>query len=207
MIAARTFHFDMHASFRAVTQSAADVAMDRYANGDAGAFGAVYDAVAPRLHAYLRARSGSDAIADDVVQQTMLRIHTARGSFQQGAQVMPWAYAIARRLLVDRSRRHRREVLTLDGESPAEGASSADLPADDAVHAAQLERRLDVELARLPEAQRAAFELVKREGLSMAEAAAVLGTTATAVKLRAHRAYVSLRAALGSAFGAEGADR
>jgi DNA-directed RNA polymerase specialized sigma24 family protein len=43
-----------------------------------------------------------------------------------------------------------------------------------------------------------AFELIKKEGLSVKEAAEVLGTTVTAVKLRAHRAYVALRAALGS---------
>jgi RNA polymerase sigma-70 factor (ECF subfamily) len=52
----------------------------------------------------------------------------------------------------------------------------------------------------LPEAQRVAFELVKHEGLSLAEAADVLGTTVAAVKLRAHRTYEALRAALGPAF-------
>ena len=46
-----------------------------------------------------------------------------------------------------------------------------------------------------------AFELVKQEGLSMAEAAAVLGTTVSAVKLRAHRAYEALRRVLGDAIG------
>jgi len=49
----------------------------------------------------------------------------------------------------------------------------------------------------LPETQRVAFELVKEEGLSLAEAAQVLGTTVSAVKLRAHRAYEALRAVLG----------
>jgi DNA-directed RNA polymerase specialized sigma24 family protein len=46
-----------------------------------------------------------------------------------------------------------------------------------------------------------AFDLVKREGLSMAEAAQVLGTTVSAVKLRTHRAYEALRNALGTAPG------
>jgi RNA polymerase sigma-70 factor (ECF subfamily) len=50
--------------------------------------------------------------------------------------------------------------------------------------AAQIERVL----ARLPQSQRVAFELIKNEGLSVAEAAQVLGTTVAAVKLRAHRA-------------------
>jgi RNA polymerase sigma-70 factor (ECF subfamily) len=49
--------------------------------------------------------------------------------------------------------------------------------------------------------QRAAFELIKQEGLTVAEAAQVLGTTVAAVKLRAHRAYEALRAALGEIEG------
>jgi len=58
--------------------------------------------------------------------------------------------------------------------------------------------RMDRELARMPEAHRVAFELVQRDGLSMAETAQVLGTTENAVKLRAFRTYEALRAALGA---------
>ena len=51
-------------------------------------------------------------------------------------------------------------------------------------------------LARLPPAQREAFVLIRYEGLSVQDAAAVLGATPTAVKLRAFRAYEALRAEL-----------
>ena len=177
--------------------SPADAAMERYAAGEDVAFGAVYDAVAPKIYAYILRQSRSESIADDIVQQTLLRMHTARGSFLQGARVMPWAYAISRRLLIDRSRRHKREVLSLDDSVPGADEASSDATAEELVAAAELSRRIETELAKLPEGQRVAFDLVKREGLSMAEAAAVLGTTVTAVKLRAHRAYIALRAALG----------
>ena len=63
--------------------------------------------------------------------------------------------------------------------------------------------RIERILARLPESQRTAFQLIKQEGLSVAEAAAVLGTTVAAVKLRAHRAYEALRVVVGDA-GAAG---
>jgi RNA polymerase sigma-70 factor (ECF subfamily) len=69
--------------------------------------------------------------------------------------------------------------------------------ADEVVQAGELARRIQVILAKLPTSQRAAFELIKQEGLTVAEAAQVLGTTVAAVKLRAHRAYEALRAALG----------
>ena len=67
--------------------------------------------------------------------------------------------------------------------------------------AKQLAVALAQALAGLPESQRTAFELVKQEGLSLAEAAEVLGTTTAAVKLRAHRAYVALREKLGDRIG------
>ncbi len=58
-------------------------------------------------------------------------------------------------------------------------------------------RRIMEELARLPDANREAFELVQIDGLSMAQAATVLGVTETAVKLRAYRTYKALREKLG----------
>ena len=173
----------------------ADSAMERYAAGDNAAFERVYDALAPRLYGYLLRQTHDRARAEDLLQQTLLQMHRARDRFVPGAEVTPWAFAIARRLLIDTLRRGRREVLTEDGEPDA--GSSADPGADEHVAAAELEARVRRELARLPASQRAAFELVKSEGLSMAEAAAVLGTTTTAVKLRAHRAYAALRMALG----------
>jgi RNA polymerase sigma-70 factor (ECF subfamily) len=170
--------------------------MARYAAGDEAAFAVVYDALAPRLYGFLLRQTGGDAArADDLVQQTFLQMHRARGSFVAGAEVVPWAFAIARRLVIDGYRRGRREVL--DGDDAREEPPASQPAADDLVQAQEIATRIRRELARLPEGQRAAFELVKQEGLSLAEAAQALGTTVAAVKLRAHRAYEALRAVLG----------
>jgi RNA polymerase sigma-70 factor (ECF subfamily) len=177
----------------------ADVAMQRYAEGDDAAFGVVYDVLAPRLYGYLLRQTHQRPRADDLLQQTMLHIHRARGTFIPGAEVTPWAFAIARRLLVDSLRRGNREVLSDDGEvdpGPDRGPM-----ADEVAQARELAVRVERVLAKLPPSQRTAFELIKNEGLSMAEAAQVLGTTVAAVKLRAHRAYEALRAALGDVLG------
>ncbi len=174
-----------------------DRAMDRYAAGDDAAFEEVYDRLAPRLFGHLLRQTRDRSRAEDVVQQTMLRIHRARGRFVPGARVIPWAFAIARRLLVDSHRRGGREVLSVEDDDPFAEVASIDAPADDVAAARELAQRIGDELARLPENQRVAFELLKQEGLSVAEAAETLGTTAAAVKLRAHRAYEALRAALG----------
>jgi RNA polymerase sigma-70 factor, ECF subfamily len=176
---------------------AANAAMERYAAGDDAAFAELYDALAPRLHQFLTRHTRDTARAEDLLQQTLLQIHGARGRFLAGADVFPWAFAIARRLFIDGLRRGRHEVVA-DTSSPDTTYEAAlDIPAaDDLLHSKRIAQTVARELARIPEPHRVAFELVKTEGLSMREAAAVLGTTVTAVKLRAHRAYVALRAAL-----------
>ena len=178
--------------------SAASAAMERYAAGEDGAFEVVYDALSPRLYAFvLRRTQGNRARSEDLVQQTFLQMHHARGRFTPGADVVPWAYSIARRLLIDSVRRGAREVMTEDSAFDREIAPLAS--ADELIVAKEMVIIVEAELARMPPAQREAFELVKSEGLSMAEAAEVLGTTVTAVKLRAHRAYEAIRAVLSGA--------
>ena len=174
-----------------------DAAMDRYARGDDTAFEEVYDGLAPRLQSFLLRYTQDRARAEDVVQQSMLQIHRARGRFTLGGQVVPWAFAIARRLLIDQHRRGGREILAPTGDdSLTQLLAAVDARADDVVIAKEVAAKLSAELARLPENQRVAFELIKQDGLSVAEAAQVLGTTVAAVKLRAHRAYEAMRAVL-----------
>ncbi len=171
--------------------------MERYAGGDDTAFGEIYDQLAPRLYGFLLRQSRDHARAEDVVQQTMLQIHRFRGRFTPGAEVTPWAFAIARRLLIDQHRRGSREVLAKDDDEQLGNLLvSLDAGAEDVAIAKETATKLDLELQRLPENQRVAFELIKQDGLSVAEAAQVLGTTVAAVKLRAHRAYEALRAVL-----------
>src|SRR5580704_16532600 len=114
-----------HGKSPGVTERAeVDVAMERYAAGDDAAFVLVYDTLAPRLYGYLLRQTRQSSRAEDILQQTLLHIHRARARFIPGAEVMPWAFAIARRLLVDSVRRGRREVLSADGQ-PDAGASQA----------------------------------------------------------------------------------
>lgn len=177
-------------------RSAADAAMERYADGDDGAFSELYDALAPRLYAFAVRQTGEGAAAEDVVQQTLLRIHRARGEFVRGARVAPWAFAIARRVIIDGHRRRRFEVPL---EVPPLDTPAGEAGADAHVAAGETARRLAEHFEKLSEPQREAFLLVKQEGLSHAEAAEALGTSVTAVKLRVHRAYETLRLALAEA--------
>ena len=183
-------------------RSALTAAMDRHADGDEAAFGEVYDLLTPRLHGFFVRQTRDHARAEDLVQQTLLQMHAHRDSFVRGSDVVPWAFAIGRRLMIDARRRTKKEVLFATAEDDAaalDGRVSRDSGPEDVAAARQLAFEVERELSRLPEAQRTAYTLLRDDGLSVAQAAEVLGTTQTAVKLRAHRVYEALRAVLGAA--------
>jgi RNA polymerase sigma-70 factor (ECF subfamily) len=174
----------------------ANAAMDRYAVGDDSAFADVYDAVALRVHAYLLRQTRDRIAADDLLQQTLLQMHRKRGTYARGLAVLPWAFAIARRLYIDQLRRRRTDALWSARDVGDDDHLTASSP-DDELASREVAARVEAELARMPEKQRAAFELLKLDGLSHQEAAQALGTTVSAVKLRAFRAYGAIRAVLG----------
>ncbi len=174
--------------------------MDRYAAGQDEAFAQLYDLIAPRLLGYLCRQTRDQGRAEDLLQQTMLQIHRQRGRFFRGAEVMPWAFAIARRYLIDSIRRDKRQRRL---EARAATVPPQIAPAsDDLVQSQQMATKLEAALARLPDNQRVVFEMIKKDGLSFHEVAQILGTSINAIKLRIHRAYVRLRAA--AAVGTEG---
>src|SRR5579871_3992691 len=100
---------------RAYDDDAANRAMDAYAQGDDAAFGSLYDALAPRLLGFLMRQTRDRQRAEDLLQDTLLNIHRARGQFMVGADVVAWAFAISRRLCIDRLR-HRKHEQNLEEE-------------------------------------------------------------------------------------------
>lgn len=176
--------------------------MGKYVDGDAQAFRALYSRVAPRLLNYLTRMTGRRPLAEDLLQLTFLKVHRARASYVRGANPLPWMYAIAHRTFIDEARKRKRArvVLARDADAmPEARAHVSGIPED------QAPEERDPELARaalaaledLPPNQREALILTKLSGKSIAEAAAIAGTTRGAMKVRAHRGYTALRKALG----------
>jgi RNA polymerase sigma-70 factor (ECF subfamily) len=170
--------------------------MSAYCDGDVRAFRELYGAVAPRLLAYVRGFTRDGAVAEDLLQQTFMKLHAARASYVRGADPLPWLYAIAHRTSLDELRRRSRARVRAVDEVPEVAVGhdgvTDDARVDEPVHIAS-PADLSAAVASLPETYRTAFVLTKWEGLSCASAAAALGTTTGAVKLRVHRAYAMLR--------------
>lgn len=176
--------------------------MARYCDGDASAFRELYAEVAPRLYGYLVKMARQRPLADDLLQQTFLKVHRARAAYVRGADPIPWIYAIAHRTFLDEARKGKRAKVGV-GETDELPEVAADLHGDPAGR--RDEPRADPELvkatldalAELPAQQREAVVLTKLEGKSVAEAAEIAGTTVGAMKVRAHRGYEALRKRLG----------
>ena len=161
--------------------------MDRFVEGDAAAFDALFGRHVSNLRGYLQRLSGSAAAADDLVQTTFVSMVRGRGRFLRGAKVKPWLYAIATNAARDWRRRTKFEAVSDDGVLPEEAADPA--PERDP----GLEKAVKQALAQLPEAQREAIVMNRYEGLSFAEIAVHAGVTESAVKVRAFRGYERLR--------------
>jgi RNA polymerase sigma-70 factor, ECF subfamily len=171
--------------------------MQRYADGDDTAFGDIFSGLAPRLRQFLQRMGGSPDLAEDLMQETFLRIHHCRGSFARGKQVAPWAYAIARNCFISHVRSAKTKLakasVDADGlELPATSTASVEEQSI-ARQTAQVVSRV---LASLTPARREAFILLRYEGLSVAAAAQIVGISEGALKIRAFHAYEALRAAL-----------
>ena len=124
--------------------------------------------------------------ADDLLQETWLRIHRVRHTYRRGEPVLPWIYAIARRARVDGYRRARRITLH---ETTMESLPERPAP----VEARNQAPAFDTLVAALPDAQREVVTMLKVGGLTLEEVARATSSTVGSVKQKAHRAYQRLR--------------
>ena len=160
----------------AEAQAAAE-AMARYCGGETAAFHRLYELLAPRILAYLTARLGEKAAAEDALQLTFLKVHEARAAYVLGANPIPWIYTIAHRTSLDELRKRKRSRVKLTKDGELRGEPEAHLtgvaneayqpPAEGPVSTAGALAALET----LPEGQREALVLTKVHGRSHAEAA------------------------------------
>src|ERR1700692_4205076 len=85
-----------------------EMLMARYQQGDLSAATALVHRLSPQLHRLFTIQCASRGDADDLLQETWLRVHKVRHTYRTGEPVLPWLYAIARHIRVDHYRKARR---------------------------------------------------------------------------------------------------
>lgn len=166
--------------------------MARYQEGDFAAATALIHCLSPQLHRFFIVQAASRGDADDLLQETWLRIHKVRHTYRPGEPVLPWFYAIARHVRVDH---YRKAVRTSSRERRLEEISEAAAVGSSGTSRGASGGTGDLEalLAPLPESQREVIEMLKVAGMSLEEVARATSSTVGAVKQKAHRAYEKLR--------------
>ncbi len=163
--------------------------MARLASGEIAALGELAQRHQSRVLEIAFRTLGHWDLAEDVAQETFLRVHRAAKNYQPQAQFTTWLYRIVVNLCLDAQRKRAKSAAPLDSVAP-EG-----LPAPDTDSA---ERREIAELVRaavqtLPERQRVAIVLYRYEGMDHAQISQITGWSQSAVESLLVRAYANLR--------------
>ena len=149
-------------------------------------FDATVTEFSAKLRAFIRRRVRDDATADDLTQETMLKVFRSREALRDGQRLEAWLYRIARTTLIDFYRRQRPGA-----ELPENLTAESPEPADEVTVA--MAHSLRVFLEELPAAYREPVRLAEFEGLPMAKIALRLGLSLTAVKSRVRRGRAMLK--------------
>lgn len=166
--------------------------MRRVAAGDNAACRTVVDRHLPRVLMLARRMVGDAAEAEDIAQESMIRLWQMAGRWRDNAPIGAWLYRVAHNLAVDRVRR-RRPTVALDA------AGELSDPTPSAASLIDRERRaaaVEQAIAALPERQRTALTLAYHLELSNIEAAATMGLGVEALESLLARARRTLRANL-----------
>jgi len=154
--------------------------------GDRAAYATFLGECQQWLRRYFLRKVGAE-YRDDLVQETLLSVHAKLASYDPARPILPWLAAIARYRWVDQLRRIYKANDTVE--------EIDDLPGiDDPESEVTARISLDRLFAHLPEGQVQAIELVKIEGLTVAEAASACGQSESLVKVNIHRGLKKLAA-------------
>jgi RNA polymerase sigma-70 factor (ECF subfamily) len=169
-----------------------DESMRRVASGDPEALAVLFDRHQSSVFRFLRHLVGEEALAEDLLGETFLRVYRARGTFRAGAEFTPWLFTVARNLARGELRKRAVRTRVLGWLGRVESTESDPWQPEREAKAAAVRSALST----LPEDQRAAIALKEYEGLSYREIGQVLGCSEEAARARTYRARQTLRTLL-----------
>jgi RNA polymerase sigma-70 factor (ECF subfamily) len=144
---------------------------------------------------YLKRYVGEPAVAQDLLQETLIRIDRGLPNFEGRASLKTWAFSIATRVAADHFRKPANRVRIVDVDETAD-LSDADRSVDQRLVIDEMNSCVREVIDSLPEDYRAAIVLHDLEGLTAVETAEVSGCSVATAKIRIHRARLRLRKAL-----------
>jgi RNA polymerase sigma-70 factor (ECF subfamily) len=176
----------------------------RYTTGDSDGFRVLVERYQPRIQGFLRKRLNDEERVEDLTQDTFLRIHRARGSYDPSRKFSTWIHTIANNLLKNefRNRSRRRETAfsemrpeTTSSGSPARPVEFATGGADPEREAyrSELRKAIDAAISRMDEHHRIPFVMREVEDRTYEEIAEEIGIPVGTVKSRLNRARNSFR--------------
>lgn len=146
-----------------------------------------YFACAQELRNYIRGLCGSAAVAEEIVQETFVRVWEKRDQFEPGRPLRPYLFRIAQNLAFERYRKARNLLLFADvPDSIDEQDSFSDTPT---MH---IKWRIYVALSMLAPKVREAYLLARIRKCSIRQIARIQGISEVAAKVRIHRAREKL---------------
>ncbi|MEX2671798.1 MAG: RNA polymerase sigma factor [Phycisphaeraceae bacterium] len=172
----------------------------RAGHGDRQAAGLLVERYQTMVRHFLRRLTRCSATADDLAQETFVRMLRYAGNYDDRYTMRTWLLTIARRLSINHGRTRGRTIGGDAWQSGDGAVSPVDDPGDrvaDDEQNHQLRHALDAAIAELPNAQREAVLLFHQQGLSIRETADVMGVPTNTVKSHLHRGRAGLRAMLG----------
>ncbi len=171
--------------------------VDRLRDGDPAAFDAVYEEYRARIYSFLARLSRSRDVAEDLAEETWLRLVSAGVRLRPDTRLGPWLFTVARNLYYSYCRSRAIGETVFDGLIGLWPGGHARPSPFEETAARELEQRVERGLAELPAPYREALLLVGIEGLTPSEAAIVCGITAEAFRQRLSRARSALEERLG----------
>jgi RNA polymerase sigma-70 factor (ECF subfamily) len=174
--------------------------MRRVAQGDAAAYRELSERHLQPILRYATRLLRDPTEAEDVTQETFLKLWTTADTWTPSAKPSTWLHRIAHNACVDRLR--RRQTAAISSEAAVEAAQASDRPSD-LLARKQTTATIEHALSQLPERQRAALLLVHHQGMTNIEAAEVLGVGVDALESLLARGRRSLREALAALNPAE----
>lgn len=166
--------------------------VERLRTGDPGAFDAVHDAFNSRLYNFLARLSNRPDVAEDLLEETWLRLVTHARRLRPDTRLGPWLFTVARNLHASYCRSRLLEDSHAEGLLGLWPQGRREPSPFEAAEANEAARRLARALASLPLAYREALLLVGVEGLRHPEAAGICGVSVEAMRQRVSRARALL---------------